>query len=173
MSLLGHRIRPSIAFRPARDALNKTGLGRRDLLQSFLKLFPHSGHCEESSGTCPLKRCNKSALESVRSCEEEFANITHVLKNVKAETSDVRKRQIGDNPVLGSDRIGALTFHHTLNSYAFPAEIIVAEHASFGISCSSTRVNEATAFAGLLLVHLGDNYVFLNCYSCLEKIFPE
>jgi len=173
MSLLGHRIRPSIAFRPARDALNKTRLGRRDLLQSFLKLFPHSGHCEESSGTCPLKRCNKSALESVRSSKEKFANITHVLKNVKAETCDVRKRQVGDNPVLGSDCIGALTFHHTLNSYALPAEIIVAEHASLRISCSSTRIYEATAFAGLLLVHLGDNYVFLHRYSCLKEIFPE
>jgi hypothetical protein len=173
MGPFGHRIRPSITLCPTRDALNETGLRRGNFFEFFFKFFPHSGHREESSRACPLKRCYESALESVRSCKKEFADITHVLKNVKTKARNVRKRQVGDNSVLWSYRIRPLAFHHTLNCYAIPAEIIVTQHASLGIACSTTCINEATAFSGLLLIHFRLNNIIFDCDSCLQKIFPE
>ena len=80
-----------------------------------------------------------------------------MLKNVKRKASDMRQRQVGDNPVLGSNSFGTLAFCHALNSYGFPAEVVVAEHTSFGVACRATGVDEAAALTGLLLGHLGEN----------------
>lgn len=159
--LLGNCVRCAVALGPSRDALHEAGLGRRDLLQAFLKLFPDTRHGEEGGWAGPLKRVNEGSLESVWPCKVDLANIAHVLEKVEGESGDVRQRQVRDDAVLGADSFRPLPLGHARHAHAFPAEVIVTQHATLGVTSGSTSVDKAAAFAGLLTGHLlSDNFVF-------------
>ena len=55
----------------------------------------------------------------------------------------------------------------------FPGEIVMAEHASFGIASRSTGVDQTAAFSRFLLVHLHIDNVILDRLADLEEVSPE
>ena len=88
-----------------------------------------------------MQSFHQGALQGVRSCKEELANVGHVLKHIEAETCDVREWQIGHDSVMWSDRIRALTLRVISHNVCVPSKIVVTEHAAFRITRSTAGVD--------------------------------
>jgi len=96
-----------------------------------------------------------------------------VLQDVEGESSNVRKRQVGNDAVLRTDSFWFLTLSLACHCNTLPAEVVVAQHAALGVSGSSTGVDEAAALTRFLSRHLLVDHFVFDRSTNLEEVFPE
>ena len=93
--------------------------------------------------------------------------------HIQLHASDVRERQIRNNPIVGPTEAWLVLLDEEEHSSSTPSQIIMAKHTALWISSSAASVYKTTTLAWHLPVCTLLNHLILDIGTKLQEISPE